>query len=221
MVIKVWKKISTIQTIRDPVVKIFERFIDIRLEIGITPMNFTMLTSLSIDKYHIQVLYDDRWSILSEVRQLFPRIESNNTKSGNVSIAHMRTYLTITNDRADDITVVRDFIIFMMGYLWFQTANDTVLLGYREAVADLDEAPEYDWGSTILASLYHGLDTAYWFYEYCGVGHPIVKEALKITSYPCLKTWENGNRKKTNDKAGNLFTITRYLIDHQTIESIN
>ncbi|KAF6141435.1 hypothetical protein GIB67_021251 [Kingdonia uniflora] len=96
--------------------------------------------------------------------------------------------------------------------------------------------PEYDWGSYILASLYHGLDTAvmtrggisrfsqlleYWFYEYCGVGHPIVKEVLKITSYSHLKAWEKGNRKKTNNQAGNLFTIVRYFIDHRIIGSIN
>ncbi|KAF6142548.1 hypothetical protein GIB67_039512 [Kingdonia uniflora] len=61
-------------------------------------------------------------------------------------------------------------------------------------MADLDEAAQYDWGSTILASMYHGLDTAvtmggaitgfaqllmYWFYEYCGAGYPIVKEDIK------------------------------------------
>ncbi|KAF6138987.1 hypothetical protein GIB67_010713 [Kingdonia uniflora] len=39
-------------------------------------------------------------------------------------------------------------------------ANDTVPLGYLTAVADLDEAAQYDWGSAILASLYHDLDTA-------------------------------------------------------------
>ncbi|KAF6148604.1 hypothetical protein GIB67_042563, partial [Kingdonia uniflora] len=84
---------------------------------------------------------------------------SSNTKSGNVSITYLRIYLTITDDRADNITIVCAFIIFMMGCLWFQTANDTVPLGYLEAVANLDEAPEYDWGSAILGSLYHGLDT--------------------------------------------------------------
>ncbi|KAF6146691.1 hypothetical protein GIB67_008977 [Kingdonia uniflora] len=46
-----------------------------------------------------------------------------------------------------------------MGHLWFQTANDTVPLGYLAAVNDLDSAAQYDWGSAILASLYHGLDT--------------------------------------------------------------
>ncbi|KAF6166122.1 hypothetical protein GIB67_023832 [Kingdonia uniflora] len=61
-------------------------------------------------------------------------------------------------------------------------ANDTVPLGYLAAVNDLDSAAQYDWGSAILASLYHGLDTTattgYWFYEYCEVGHPIVKEEV-------------------------------------------
>ncbi|KAF6166430.1 hypothetical protein GIB67_034981 [Kingdonia uniflora] len=119
-----------------------------------------MLTSLSIGRYPTQVPYDDAWSILSNARQLLPNIESNNIKSGNVSISHLRTYLTIAVDREDDITIVRAFILFMMRYLWFQTANDIVPLGYLAGVADLDEAAQYDWGSAILASLHHGLDTA-------------------------------------------------------------
>ncbi|KAF6166722.1 hypothetical protein GIB67_005598 [Kingdonia uniflora] len=118
----------------------------------------------------------------------FPR---SHIKSENVSIAHMRMFLTVTADREDAITIARAFILFMMGHLWFQTANDTVPLEYLAAVADLDSAAQYDWGSSILDSLHHGLDTAvttggaitefvqlltYWFYEYCWVGHPIVKE---------------------------------------------
>ncbi|KAF6138436.1 hypothetical protein GIB67_028008 [Kingdonia uniflora] len=103
-----------------------------------------MLTSLSISRYPILVSYDDAWSILSNAGQLLPRIESNNIMSGNISISHLRTYLTITDDREDDITIVRTFIIFMMGHLWFQMANDSVPLGYLTAVADLDEAAKYD-----------------------------------------------------------------------------
>ncbi|KAF6139467.1 hypothetical protein GIB67_031089 [Kingdonia uniflora] len=152
-----------------------------------------MLTSLSIGRYPTQVPYNDAWSVLSNARQLLPNIDSSHIKSGNVSISYLRTYLTIAADRKDDITIARAFILFMIGHLWFQTANDTVLLRYLVAMADLDKVAQYDWGSAILASLYHGLDTAvttgdaitgfsqpfeYWLYEYCGVGHPIVKEEL-------------------------------------------
>ncbi|KAF6149490.1 hypothetical protein GIB67_011391 [Kingdonia uniflora] len=153
-----------------------------------------MLTSLLIDRYPTQVSYDDAWSVLSNARQLFPNIDSSHIKGGNVSISHLRTYLTVADNREDDITIARAFILFMMGHLWFQTANDTVPLGYFTAVADLNSTTQYDWGYAILASLYHSLDTAvttegaitgfvqlltYWFYEYCGVGHPIVKEDVK------------------------------------------
>ncbi|KAF6152174.1 hypothetical protein GIB67_019396 [Kingdonia uniflora] len=103
-----------------------------------------MLTSLSIGRYLIQVSYDDACSVLSNARQLLPCIESNNIKSGNVSISHLWTYLTITDDQEDNISIVCVFILFIMGHLWFQIANDTVLLGYLAAVADLDEAAEYD-----------------------------------------------------------------------------
>ncbi|KAF6170105.1 hypothetical protein GIB67_025794 [Kingdonia uniflora] len=178
-VFKVWKDIATIPVVRDAVVNIFGQFMDIRLgnsdnrqiqaftehwwptthtflfpcaEIWATPLDFTMLTSLSIGRYPTQVPYDDTWSILSNVRQLLSNIDSSNIKNGN------------------------DF--------------------------------------AILASLYHGLDTAvttggtitgfsqlleYWFYEYCEVGYPIVKEEVKFSTYPCLRAWERGNRKKIND----------------------
>ncbi|KAF6171903.1 hypothetical protein GIB67_011800, partial [Kingdonia uniflora] len=192
-----------------------------------------MLTLLSIGRYWIQVLYDDAWSILSNARQFLPNIESSNIKSANVNISHLRTYLTIAADQDDDITIARAFILFIMGHLWLQTANDTVPLGYLMAVTDLEDTGQYDWGSTILASMYHGLDTAVTtggaitgfsqlleFYEYCGVGHPIFKEEVKLSAYPRLRTWERGNRKKKNDHAGNLFTLGKYLICHRTIETI-
>ncbi|KAF6159630.1 hypothetical protein GIB67_034592, partial [Kingdonia uniflora] len=141
----------------------------------------------------LTVPYDDTWFILSNARQLLPNIDFSHIKSGNVSITHLRTYLTVAVDREDDITITHAFILFMMGHLWFQTANNTVPLGYLAAVNDLDSAAQYYRGSAILASLYHGLDTAvttggsitgfvqlltYWFYEYCRVGHPIVKEEV-------------------------------------------
>ncbi|KAF6170086.1 hypothetical protein GIB67_034637 [Kingdonia uniflora] len=200
-VIKVWKEIAIIPPARDAM-------------IGVTPLDFTMLTSLSIGRYPTQVSYDDTWPILSNARHLLFNIDSSYIKSGNVSISHLRTYLTVAAEREDDITIARTFILFMMGHLWFQTANDTVPLGYLAAVANLDDAAQYDWGSAILASLYHGLDTAvttggvisgfvqlltYWFFEYCGVGHRIVKEDVKYSAYLRLRVWKRGNRKKAND----------------------
>ncbi|KAF6133942.1 hypothetical protein GIB67_040706 [Kingdonia uniflora] len=67
---------------------------------------------------------------------------------------------------------------------------------------------------------YTGKKLTYWFYEYCGVGHPIVKEEVKYPAYPCLRAWVRGNRRKTNDQAANLFIIGRYHIDHRTVETI-
>ncbi|KAF6148133.1 hypothetical protein GIB67_011908, partial [Kingdonia uniflora] len=111
-----------------------------------------------------------------------------------------------TADRDDDITIAYVFILFMMGHLWFQTANDTVQLGFLATVADLEEAAQYDWGSAILASLYHGLDTA-------------VTSGGVITSFAQLLT-ERGNKKKANNQADNLFILGIYYIDHRTIETI-
>ncbi|KAF6162571.1 hypothetical protein GIB67_003117 [Kingdonia uniflora] len=143
-VFKMWKDIATLPVVRDTVVNIFGQFMDIRLgnsdnrliqalterwwptthtfmfpcaEIGVTPLDFTMLTSMPISRYPIQVPYDDAWSILSNARQLLPNIDSSHIKSGNVSIAHLKTYLTVEIHREDDITIARAFILFMMGHL--------------------------------------------------------------------------------------------------------
>ncbi|KAF6165190.1 hypothetical protein GIB67_000774 [Kingdonia uniflora] len=137
-VIKVWKDISTISTIRDAAVKIFGSFMDIRLA-----------------------------------------------------------------DREDDITIVRAFTLFMMGYLWFQMANDTVPLGYLVAVANLDEAVEYEWSSIILTSLYHGLDTA------VTTGMP----SLDFPNYLSISFTSIVG-------LGTLLSRKRYHIDHWTIEII-
>ncbi|KAF6166365.1 hypothetical protein GIB67_034916 [Kingdonia uniflora] len=67
---------------------------------------------------------------------------------------------------------------------------------------------------------YTGKELTYWFYEYCGVGHPIVKEEVKYPAYSRLRAWEKGNMRKTNDQAANLFIIGRYYIDHRTVETI-
>ncbi|KAF6168762.1 hypothetical protein GIB67_012160 [Kingdonia uniflora] len=261
-VFKIWKDIVVILPVRDAVVNIFRQFMDICLgnfdnrkiqaliehwwsathtflipcaKIEVTPLDFTILTSLSIGRYPTQVSYDDTWSILSNARQLLPNIDFSHIMSGNISIAHMWTYLTIAANREDDITIAHTFIIFMMEHLRFQMANDTVPLGYLAVVADLDSTAQYDWGSAILASLYHGLDTVvttggaitgfvqlltYWFYEYCGAGHPIVNEEVKFPAYPYLKEWERGNKRITNGQATNLFILGRYHIDHRTIETI-
>ncbi|KAF6175666.1 hypothetical protein GIB67_022668 [Kingdonia uniflora] len=97
-----------------------------------------MLTSLLIGRYPTQVPYNNAWSILSNARQLLPNIESNNIKSGNINILHLRMYLTIT-----------------------------VMIG--GAITGFSQLLEY------------------WFYKYCGVGHPIVKEEVKFLSYPYLR----------------------------------
>ncbi|KAF6167758.1 hypothetical protein GIB67_027536 [Kingdonia uniflora] len=62
----------------------------------------------------------------------------------------------------------------------------------------------------------------YWFYEYCGVGHPIVKEDVKYTAYPRLRVWEMGNMKKTNGQACNLFMLGRHMLtDSQRMGNID
>ncbi|KAF6151155.1 hypothetical protein GIB67_037363 [Kingdonia uniflora] len=60
----------------------------------------------------------------------------------------------------------------------------------------------------------------YWFYEYCGVAHPIVKEDVKYSAYPHLRAWEKRNRKKRNYQATNLFILGRYHIDHRTVDTV-
>ncbi|KAF6148470.1 hypothetical protein GIB67_038825 [Kingdonia uniflora] len=227
------------QDIPNPTEDNFPRRCITQLPDGVSHIYYTGKELTNRDSVRVHGTFTTVFKVWKDIAtlpaQLLPNIDSNHIKSGKVSIAHLKTYLTVKIYREDDITIAPAFILFMMGHLWFQTASDTVPLGYLAAVNDLDLATQYDWGSAILASLYHGLDTAvttggaitgfvqllpYWFYEYCGVGHPIVKEEVKYLAYPRLKAWERGNRRKTNDQAANLFIIGRYHIDHRTVETI-
>ncbi|KAF6170308.1 hypothetical protein GIB67_042998 [Kingdonia uniflora] len=164
-------------------------------------------------------------SIPNPTQENFQRsIDFSHIKSGNVSIAHLRTFLTVAADREDDITIARAFILFMMGHLWFQTANDIVPLGYLATMNDLDSAAQYDRGSAILASLYHGLDTAVttgvlvlralwgWSPYSQGIG--------KVPGLSAPQSMGEGNKRKTNDQAANMFIIGRYHIDHRTVKTI-
>ncbi|KAF6157292.1 hypothetical protein GIB67_004230 [Kingdonia uniflora] len=67
---------------------------------------------------------------------------------------------------------------------------------------------------------YSGKEFTYWFYEYCGVGHLIVKEDVKFSAYPRHRAWEMGNMRKINGQATNMFILGRYHIDHRTVETI-
>ncbi|KAF6172979.1 hypothetical protein GIB67_006355 [Kingdonia uniflora] len=71
------------------------------------------------------VSYDGTWSVLSNARQLLPNIDSSHIKSGNVSIAHLRTYLTVEANREDDITIARVFILFVTGHLRYHIDHRT------------------------------------------------------------------------------------------------
>ncbi|KAF6160116.1 hypothetical protein GIB67_018896, partial [Kingdonia uniflora] len=156
-------------------------FLFLCAEIGVTPLDFQMLTSLSIARYPTQVSYDDAYSILSNARQLLLNNESNNIKGGNVIISYLWTYLTIAADREDDITIARAFIFFMMGYLWSQMANDTVLLGYLAAVADLDEVAAVTTGGTII-EFSQLLEMTYGLRRSCPVRGCHFKSQMEIVS---------------------------------------
>ncbi|KAF6154900.1 hypothetical protein GIB67_018337 [Kingdonia uniflora] len=94
-------------------------------------------------------------------------------------------------------------------------ANDTVPLGYLAAVADLDEAAQYDWVMLFLLPCtmvwIPQSRPGYWFYEYCGVSYPIVKEEVKYLIYPRLRAWEMGNKKRLLELTDENATMRRHL----------
>ncbi|KAF6134339.1 hypothetical protein GIB67_005731 [Kingdonia uniflora] len=134
---------------------------------------------------------------------------------------------TILPVRDAVVNIFGQFMDIRMGnsdnwLIQFQTTNDTVPLGYLAAVADLDSAAQYDWGSAILASLYYGLDIA----VTTGVPSLDLSNFLRQGIGKVLglsvpqRAWERGNRRKTNDQTTNQFIQGRYHIDHRTVETI-
>ena len=59
------------------------------------------------------------------------------------------------------LEILRLFILYMMGNLFFTNSSNTLPCGYVAVVAGMsfDSTPiTYDWGTPILAHLYRGLD---------------------------------------------------------------
>ncbi|KAF6169854.1 hypothetical protein GIB67_034246 [Kingdonia uniflora] len=134
-------------------------------ELGFTPLDFVMLTGIYFGRGR-ELLYDEKYSKLEEAEKMFPGITSSDMRYGNVTLSYLKKWqepLNSSNHNYDsemDIVYARAFIAYMMGNLFFSNGVTSIRSGYLAALIDYDilGTSGFDWGSSIMAALYRGLD---------------------------------------------------------------
>ncbi|KAF6167904.1 hypothetical protein GIB67_027682 [Kingdonia uniflora] len=98
---------------------------------------------------------------------------------------------------------------------WSRSGRKKKRVEFKDLQQPILNPPEENYSMRFIAQLpygvthiyYTGKELTYWFYEYCKVGHRILKEDVKFSAYSRLIAWERRNWKKTNDQANNLFML--------------
>lgn len=134
-------------------------------EMGITPLDFTMLTGIAIGQ-GATLPYDEVFQDYARLSDLFPHLDVEEGVTGTFHIRCSYIKSAIQNllsmqPRVHHLEIARLFVLYMMGNLFFTNASSTLPCGYVAVVAEFsfDASPTvYDWGTPILAYLYRSLD---------------------------------------------------------------
>ncbi|XP_026384203.1 protein MAINTENANCE OF MERISTEMS-like [Papaver somniferum] len=103
----------------------------------------------------------------------------------------------------------RVFVLWKLGKCLFTNASSVVLIGFLEALEDLQQAPTYDWGSVILSEIYMNLIDCstcvrdrfdafwglleYWWYTWFRVSEPSIKNHTNV--FPIIRKYDSENWK--------------------------
>ncbi|KAF6166456.1 hypothetical protein GIB67_038193 [Kingdonia uniflora] len=171
-------------------------------ELGIIPLDFVMLTSISFG-VGLELPYDDKYSRFEEAEAMFPRITANDIRYGNINLTYLKTWRDTLNPQTNsynqdmDLVYARAFIAYIIGNIFFSNASTSPPVAYLTALTDhhILGASRFDWGTLIMAALYRGLDEVsilksrkgkrsitvfyallkFWFFEYYRVRMYLVK----------------------------------------------
>ena len=109
--------------------------------------------------YDNNYIIDDKWV------ELLPSFAASNVKDKNVkgygiACAALKTYLLRPSNDASHDEIERLFILWVLGQVFFTNSSSNAHVGWLKALENLEKAPDYDWGSSILGHLYYSLDDA-------------------------------------------------------------
>lgn len=92
----------------------------------------------------------------SEIREDYREL-----KGGGIRCSTLKSFLTQSRNLEDiddypELEIV--FILWVLGQTFFPNSTLVARVGWLQALEYIGKAPDYDWGSAILAELYCGLD---------------------------------------------------------------
>lgn len=100
--------------------------------------------------------------MLSTLDALLPGfLPAREVRNGALTLPQLEQYmeeLYAANSSANHRIIVRAFVMYLVGALWFPTARGTVNIGWLLYLQDVDVIQGFDWGSAILARIYLCLD---------------------------------------------------------------
>ena len=145
-------------------------------EVGITPLDFTMLTCMSVGAGDI-VLFDESLEMFEVAEMYFPshevpshmRLHGSDFGSGGIRCSWFTDrYLKFLKEQPADYAIpvdvmyehVRAFLFYYIGQCFFKTGTSHIRLGWLRCVLDIQLMHTFDWGGVILSHLYLGLDMA-------------------------------------------------------------
>lgn len=91
------------------------------MDIGLTPLDFTMLTSITLRMNTLSIPYNESWSQFANASQFLPLVEKD-IKIGNVAISHFVKYFGDDNIGANVNNVdhiARIFLLYMIGTFFY------------------------------------------------------------------------------------------------------
>ena len=210
-------------------------------ELGLTPLDFSMLTGISIGVGAYPPLpYDDgRWRDRALVHDLLPHLDVSATSyqaEGAIRVSAIRAAMDRILEHYsvdDDLELARLFVLYLMGNLFFSSSSSSVPVGFFAVAAEInaDGAILYDWGTPILAYLYRCLDMQctitdsqvslfgfwellqYWYFEYSRNFHFITRIADPSTFFPRICFWTADNRGPRDNESRHVFPVAHNQIE--------
>jgi hypothetical protein len=133
-------------------------------ELGFTPLDWAMLTGISIGVGTPLPYSDDEYNFDIVKARFFPEITSSDWKSQGIRCSFLKKYFQSSMLEAamsDDTIaerIARAFFLFFLGEFLFPNGSSVVSIGWLAALEDLGRVSTYDWGSPAVAVMYLSLD---------------------------------------------------------------
>ncbi|KAF9603185.1 hypothetical protein IFM89_034518 [Coptis chinensis] len=209
-------------------------------ELGITPLDFTMLTGLRIGVGK-PLAYDKRFESFELAEEYLPLLNENDIQYGSIKLVHLEQYTcyAYSDEKVDRDMCLRAFMIYAIGHILCPKSNSTVRLRYLASLTSIDDICGYDWGGAAYAYLIRSLDKVcrygtepgtktmsaiwqvleYWYYSYCQNGMHVHK-VPEPNQFPAINNWGPSFRLRASGEGRHILDLARQQLEFRSRASI-